>query len=221
MSLFLLLLHLTVTPFFKQEKRREQKRPPAPPLSSSLTIPVSLSVSDTAPSMPSIVVSDPVQSSENSKSKTKEKKMKAKVQLEAERFESPASDKKHKKEKKSSKSSESKLLEHQEAAKKEKKRKALEPREDDDEDKSETSSELVDPENLKGKKKKKARLSDGEDEVVQQENPNAVSNFRISDSLRLKLKDNGIESLFPIQAMTFNIVFDGSDLVGRARTGQV
>ncbi|XP_030463494.1 DEAD-box ATP-dependent RNA helicase 7 [Syzygium oleosum] len=170
--------------------------------------------------MPSIVVSDPVQSSENSKSKTKEKKMKARVQLEAEGFESPASDKKHKKEKKSSKSSESKLLEHQEAAKKEKKRKALEPREDDDEDKSETSSELVDPENLKGKKKKKARLSDGEDEVVQQENPNAVSNFRISDSLRLKLKDNGIESLFPIQAMTFNIVFDGSDLVGRARTGQ-
>ncbi|KAI6672204.1 hypothetical protein NL676_000110 [Syzygium grande] len=203
--------------------RREENKsaPPAPPLNPSLAIPVSLSVSDTAPSMPSIVVSDPVQSSENSKGKTKEKKMKAKVQLEAEGFESPASDKKHKKEKKSSKSSESKLLEHQEAAKKEKKRKALEPREDDGEDKSETSSELVDPENLKGKKKKKkARLSDGEDEVVQQENPNAVSNFRISDSLRLKLKDNGIESLFPIQAMTFNIVFDGSDLVGRARTGQ-
>ncbi|XP_010034995.2 DEAD-box ATP-dependent RNA helicase 7 [Eucalyptus grandis] len=174
--------------------------------------------------MPSIVVSDSVQSPDNSKSKSKEKKMKVKVQLEADGgFESPASDKKHKKEKKSGgKSSESKqpkVLEHQEDAKKEKKRKALELREDDDDDKSETSSELVDPENLKGKKKK-AKLSDGDDEVAQEENPNAVSNFRISDSLRLKLKDNKIEALFPIQAMTFDIVLDGTDLVGRARTGQ-
>ncbi|KAL3753250.1 hypothetical protein ACJRO7_000618 [Eucalyptus globulus] len=174
--------------------------------------------------MPSIVVSDSAQSLENSKRKSKEKKMNAKVQLEANGgFESPTSDKKHKKEKKSSsKGSESKqpkLLEHQGDVKMEKKRKALELREDDKEDKSETSSELVDPENLKGKKKKKkkkkkkTRLSDGDDEVAQEENPTIVSNFRISDSLRLKLKDNGIDALFPIQTMRFDIVLNGTDLV--------
>ncbi|KAK3444693.1 hypothetical protein EUGRSUZ_A00875 [Eucalyptus grandis] len=171
--------------------------------------------------MPSIVVSDSAQSPESSKRKSKEKKMKAKVQLEANGgFESPTLDKKHKKEKKSSsKGSESKqpkLLEHQGDVKKEKKRTALELREDDKEDKSETSSELVDPENLKGKKKKKkkkTRLSDGDDEVAQEENPTVVSNFRISDSLRLKLKDNGIDALFPIQTMRFDIVLDGTDLV--------
>ncbi|KAG9159706.1 hypothetical protein Leryth_017409 [Lithospermum erythrorhizon] len=52
------------------------------------------------------------------------------------------------------------------------------------------------------------------------EDPNAVSCFRISKALREALKKKGIESLFPIQAMTFNAVLDGSDLVGRARTGQ-
>ncbi|OAE30429.1 hypothetical protein AXG93_2121s1020 [Marchantia polymorpha subsp. ruderalis] len=50
--------------------------------------------------------------------------------------------------------------------------------------------------------------------------PLAVTNFRISKSLRDKLKSKGIEALFPIQAQTFDDVFDGKDLVGRARTGQ-
>lgn len=51
-------------------------------------------------------------------------------------------------------------------------------------------------------------------------NPYAVSNFKISDALRKKLKTKGIEALFPIQALTFNAIFEGNDLVGRARTGQ-
>ncbi|KAL1555025.1 DEAD-box ATP-dependent RNA helicase 7 [Salvia divinorum] len=53
-----------------------------------------------------------------------------------------------------------------------------------------------------------------------QEDSNALTKFRISKALRETLKEKGIESLFPIQAMTFNTIFDGSDLVGRARTGQ-
>ncbi|KAJ1423873.1 RNA-binding domain superfamily [Sesbania bispinosa] len=57
-------------------------------------------------------------------------------------------------------------------------------------------------------------------EVKKKEDPNAISKFRISESLRAKLKEKGIESLFPIQAMTFDTILDGSDLVGRARTGQ-
>ncbi|OWM75664.1 DEAD-box ATP-dependent RNA helicase 7 [Punica granatum] len=106
---------------------------------------------------------------------------------------------------------------------KEKKRKASEVIEYDDEVESGTSSEVVEPVDLKekSKKKKKAKLSsDGEEELVKEENPNALSNFRISEKLREKLKEKGIESLFPIQAMTFDTILDGSDLVGRARTGQ-
>eukprot|EP00246_Nothoceros_aenigmaticus_P017832 TRINITY_DN8982_c0_g1_i1.p1 TRINITY_DN8982_c0_g1~~TRINITY_DN8982_c0_g1_i1.p1 ORF type:complete len:700 (+),score=170.49 TRINITY_DN8982_c0_g1_i1:213-2312(+) len=57
----------------------------------------------------------------------------------------------------------------------------------------------------------------GEEEEI---NPMAVSNFKISEALRLKLKDRNIEALFPIQAQTYNIVIGGEDLVGRARTGQ-
>ncbi|KAK8944906.1 DEAD-box ATP-dependent RNA helicase 7 [Platanthera zijinensis] len=49
---------------------------------------------------------------------------------------------------------------------------------------------------------------------------NALSNFRISKALVEKLNSNGIYSLFPIQAKTFDIVLEGYDLLGQARTGQ-
>ncbi|KAK9143650.1 hypothetical protein Syun_013050 [Stephania yunnanensis] len=96
---------------------------------------------------------------------------------------------------------------------------------EDFEEKSETSSEIGEPIVAdKNQKLKKQKLSaDSEDdagEVVAANNPNAVSNFRISEALKAALKSKGIEALFPIQAMTFNTVLDGSDLVGRARTGQ-
>jgi ATP-dependent RNA helicase DDX21 len=89
--------------------------------------------------------------------------------------------------------------------KKEKKDKKKRKKESDDE-RSETSSdsELV-------ALNKKPKIED----------PNAIVNFRISDVLRERLKSKGIESLFPIQAMTFDLILDGQDLVGRARTGQV
>ncbi|XP_074379508.1 DEAD-box ATP-dependent RNA helicase 7-like [Apium graveolens] len=99
---------------------------------------------------------------------------------------------------------------------KEKKRKLSE----DEEERSETSSERGEPVNLKEKKSKKIKLMEEEEKEEVEENPNAVSNFRISEPLRNKLKSKGIEALFPIQAMTFNIILEGSDLVGRARTGQ-
>ncbi|XP_073306090.1 DEAD-box ATP-dependent RNA helicase 7-like isoform X2 [Primulina huaijiensis] len=99
---------------------------------------------------------------------------------------------------------------------KEKKRKALEVEMDDStEERSETSSEIGEPINDLGKQKKMKLHEDEE-----KENPTAVKNFRISEPLRKALKNKGIESLFPIQAMTFDTILDGSDLVGRARTGQ-
>ncbi|XP_043813464.1 DEAD-box ATP-dependent RNA helicase 7 isoform X2 [Manihot esculenta] len=115
-----------------------------------------------------------------------------------------------------------------EKTKDKKKRKAVDIH-SEDEQRSETSSELVEPVNLKAKKtkkkNKKAKVAQEEDEEVQEEvpkakDPNAISRFRISDPLREKLKARGIESLFPIQARTFDDILDGSDLVGRARTGQ-
>ncbi|RDX89760.1 DEAD-box ATP-dependent RNA helicase 7, partial [Mucuna pruriens] len=93
--------------------------------------------------------------------------------------------------------------------------------EDEEQQKSETSSELVEPtEKALKSKRKKTKLAEEEEEVTKGEDSNAVSNFRISEPLREKLKERGIESLFPIQAMTFDTILDGSDLVGRARTGQ-
>ncbi|KAL8148832.1 hypothetical protein AgCh_005997 [Apium graveolens] len=105
----------------------------------------------------------------------------------------------------------------EEKSKKEKKRKASE----EDEERSDTSSEQGEAVNLKKKKAKKVKLeSEVEEKEVKEENPNTVSNFRISEPLREKLREKGIEALFPIQAMTFDIILDGTDLVGRARTSQ-
>ncbi|KAL0718327.1 hypothetical protein Bca4012_067649 [Brassica carinata] len=105
----------------------------------------------------------------------------------------------------------------EESDKKEKKSKKKRKSSEVDEEESEEGSEL---EKKKSKKSsKKVKLSVVEDAKVD-DNPNAVSKFRISDPLKDKLKEKGIEALFPIQATTFDMVLDGADLVGRARTGQ-
>lgn len=75
---------------------------------------------------------------------------------------------------------------------------------------------------LKTKKKsKKAKVEQEVEEKMNVEEENPVSQFRISQPLRAKLKERGIEPLSPIQAMIFDTILDGSDLVGQARTGQV
>ncbi|PSS33128.1 DEAD-box ATP-dependent RNA helicase [Actinidia chinensis var. chinensis] len=184
--------------------------------------------------MPSIAVFEPLSSQGK---KDKKNKMKADMNVETLEFDSSI-DKKSKKEKKPKKSkasdsdseelnfddSEQSWLEKKKSKKKDKKRKASEVDDEDEDERSETSSELVEPMNLKAVKKKKMKLEEEEeeegDDEGKDENPNAVSNFRISAPLREMLKSKGIESLFPIQAMTFDTILDGSDLVGRARTGQ-
>ncbi|WRX19440.1 Helicase [Theobroma cacao] len=158
--------------------------------------------------MPSLALSD-------LKAKKEEKKMKKKIALET-----PETEKKMKKLK------EPRLKEEDndsELKKSRKKRKASELQLEEEE-RSETSSELVEPVNGKeNKKRKKPKVEEEEEEEEDEgksEDPNAISRFRISEAVREKLKSKGIESLFPIQAMTFDIVLDGTDLVGRARTGQ-
>lgn len=46
-----------------------------------------------------------------------------------------------------------------------------------------------------------------------------LSKFRIHEKTRALLEGKGIKTLFPIQFSTFDLIFDGHDLVGRERTG--
>lgn len=50
-------------------------------------------------------------------------------------------------------------------------------------------------------------------------NPLALDNFALSEPVKSLLRAKGIESLFDIQARCLPPVLEGSDLVGRARTG--
>ncbi|PHU14089.1 DEAD-box ATP-dependent RNA helicase 7 [Capsicum chinense] len=158
--------------------------------------------------MPALVVTDETMASEVSKDHKKKMKKSPKTDVETPK----TKEKKPKKCKTDSLSSDSEEV--KKSKKKDKKRKAL----DLDDQKSDTSSEICEPVELK--KNKKAKLNEEEEENKVVADPNALSNFRISKPLREALNSKGIETLFPIQAMTFNDILDGSDLVGRARTGQ-
>lgn len=48
---------------------------------------------------------------------------------------------------------------------------------------------------------------------------NALDGFRLAEPIKSLLRSKGIESLFAIQASTLDLVVEGKDLVGRARTG--
>lgn len=167
--------------------------------------------------MPSLSLADPVSVSKDKK----EKKLKVKtLETEASMIKKESKSKRIKSDPDIS-GSDSEDLKKKKTKKKEK-RKASEIDDDNEDQMSETSSELGEPVNssLKAKKKKLKVPEMEEEEGKAEENPNALSNFRISEPLREKLKSKGIEALFPIQAMTFDTILDGSDLVGRARTGQ-
>jgi ATP-dependent RNA helicase DDX50 len=55
-----------------------------------------------------------------------------------------------------------------------------------------------------------------EDETIEQ---GKFEDFRLTPKTTALLKKKGISYLFPIQAKTFDPVYDGQDLVGRDRTG--
>nr|XP_017258007.1 PREDICTED: DEAD-box ATP-dependent RNA helicase 7-like [Daucus carota subsp. sativus] len=146
--------------------------------------------------------------------KEKKKKMKDAMETDSPIENKSVKKEKKKKSKKSDSDSEEFVFDDSEekSKKKEKKEKKRKVIEDEEEDRSDVSS----GEEKSRKKVKKMKV----EEEVKEENPNAVANFRISEPLRNKLRENGIEALFPIQAMTFDTILDGTDLVGRARTGQ-
>ncbi|KAE9620994.1 hypothetical protein Lal_00019877 [Lupinus albus] len=134
--------------------------------------------------------------------------------------------KKHKKNKNNENNTEKSLNDAVSDTKKKKRKKHSSSSGDDDE-KNDNSIEGLKSKEKKKKKNKKAKVEMEEEDIeeeeeieIEAENVNAVSKFRISEPLKAKLKEKGIEALFPIQAMTFDIILHGSDLVGRARTGQ-
>lgn len=58
-----------------------------------------------------------------------------------------------------------------------------------------------------------------EEELSLEQREGAFSNFKISQDTIKLLKARGVTHLFPIQAQTFNHIYDGSDCVAQARTG--
>eukprot|EP01116_Phalansterium_solitarium_P006071 TRINITY_DN18387_c0_g1_i1.p1 TRINITY_DN18387_c0_g1~~TRINITY_DN18387_c0_g1_i1.p1 ORF type:complete len:706 (+),score=244.14 TRINITY_DN18387_c0_g1_i1:73-2190(+) len=101
--------------------------------------------------------------------------------------------------------------------------------------KTEVSVESAE-ETPKKKKVKKVETEDGEDDASSTKSPSAkvkkskkaavseddeglLTNFRVAQATRDLLEAKGITKLFPIQYKSFDHVFDGSDVIGRARTG--
>lgn len=70
---------------------------------------------------------------------------------------------------------------------------------------------------------KKQKLENGASQptaaiTANSENPD-ISEFRISANTQAAMRANGFNTLFPIQAQTFDHILDGKDLIGRAVTG--
>lgn len=66
------------------------------------------------------------------------------------------------------------------------------------------------------KPEKAKKTEDAENETPEELR---LSSYRLSPSTINSLTSRGIKALFPIQAKTFDPIFDGKDLLGRARTG--
>jgi hypothetical protein len=65
-------------------------------------------------------------------------------------------------------------------------------------------------------------LHDGDDETMssdEERDPGDVRNFPISDQTLDALARKGITQLFPVQSATFNEIYNGRDVLARARTG--
>jgi hypothetical protein len=71
--------------------------------------------------------------------------------------------------------------------------------------------------------KRRRRKTDEEDESessdAKSDKDARVSSFRISAETSQALANKNITSLFPIQVATFDLIYDGYDLIARARTG--
>ncbi|KAI8357901.1 P-loop containing nucleoside triphosphate hydrolase protein [Choanephora cucurbitarum] len=111
--------------------------------------------------------------------------------------------------------------------KKEKKDRSSRKRDRDDKKRSDSEEKVETPlaeestENTPEPDSKKRKVIVEEDTETSDEIPDhlRLSNFRISQGTVDNLESKGIKSLFEIQAATFDKIFDGHDVLARARTG--
>ncbi|EDV26044.1 Nucleolar RNA helicase 2 [Trichoplax sp. H2] len=80
------------------------------------------------------------------------------------------------------------------------------------------------PDGRNHKKHRSSQKSNGDSELPEHdsgsmEEKGDFKKFRISSAIADSLKERGITYLFPIQAQTFDYVYDGQDVIGQARTG--
>ncbi|CAI5723112.1 unnamed protein product [Peronospora effusa] len=116
--------------------------------------------------------------------------------------------------KKSKKSKKDKKEKKDKKDKKSKKRKRNEEENDETDPVSETSDESDNGVSSLKKFKTEVKTTN----VGGTENPQ-LETFDISNETQKNLQARGITTLFPIQAMTFDKIMAGKDLIGRARTG--
>lgn len=108
----------------------------------------------------------------------------------------------------------------EEKTKKEKKEKKTKKRvRDDDEPALATTSEESEVEAVPKKLKRAASSAPAAAATATTDANPPLSDYRISAATQANLTKRGITSLFPIQAMTFDKIYDGKDIMGRARTG--
>ena len=91
----------------------------------------------------------------------------------------------------------------------------------DGESKGSKESPVSDDVNKKTKKRKHEETEDGgaKLKVKEADGNSPLSNFNICKETVDKLLATGITCLFPIQAATFNHIYNGKDLIAKARTG--
>ncbi|XP_071128984.1 nucleolar RNA helicase 2-like [Mytilus edulis] len=86
-------------------------------------------------------------------------------------------------------------------------------------DKATNGLEELAPSNDSTEDQTKADDTTAEKELTPDEKNGAFSNFNISQQSLKKLSERGVTYLFPIQAKTYNIVYEGKNLIAQARTG--
>lgn len=81
-----------------------------------------------------------------------------------------------------------------------------------------TPREQIEDENIEEVPTKRIRTRSMD--MADEDNLYSMSRYRICPETIGILNSKGITELFPIQALTFDAVYDGKDLIGRAPTGQ-
>ncbi|XP_006820781.1 nucleolar RNA helicase 2-like isoform X2 [Saccoglossus kowalevskii] len=82
-----------------------------------------------------------------------------------------------------------------------------------------TKKEVVDVTSSNHSNNDKTEVTEEPKELTKEEKAGAFSNFRLSPQTIASLKARSITHLFPIQAKTFDYVYDGHDVIAQARTG--